>query len=226
MAARPYDVITFDCYGTLIDWERGIREAFVAAAAADGVTVEPRAVLAAYEALEPVVEAEGFRRYREVLAETARRVAARLSWSLDPRRAAFLAESLPDWPPFPDTGPALARLVAAGYALAILSNTDEDLLAATRRRHLAVPFEFVVTAEAVRSYKPAAAHFEAARARIGPRRWLHAGASDFHDMRPSRALGVANAWINRTGARPADGGAADRQFGDLTGLADWLAPAP
>ncbi len=221
--ARPYDVVTFDCYGTLIDWERGITDAFLRAAAADGARLDPAAVVAAYHAVEPAVQAEGYRRYREVLAETARRVAARLGWRLPATGGAFLPESLPDWPPFPDTPAALARLAAAGYRLGILSNVDEDLLARSRR-HLGAPFEFWVTAEAVGAYKPARPHFDRARERVAGRRWLHAAQSLFHDVVPARALGIPVAWINRKG-EPAGDARPDRELGSLAELADWLAPA-
>src|SRR5262245_30039201 len=207
---RAYDVVTFDCYGTLIDWERGIAEAFVEAARRDGVSLTREAVVKAYLAAEPEVEQASYRRYREVLTETARRVAPRLDWRLTPERAGFLAESLPQWPPFSDTNPALARLAAAGYRLAILSNIDEDLLAATRR-HFTVPFAFWITAEQVRAYKPAPPHFEQARQRIGDAPWLHAAQSYFHDVTPARALGIPVAWINRGGAHPTGAAVPDRE---------------
>jgi 2-haloalkanoic acid dehalogenase type II len=219
--ARPYDVITFDCYGTLIDWQGGISAAFTRAAAADGVPLEREAILKAYAEIEPVIEAASYRPYREVLEETARQVAARLGWRLNPARAHFLPESLPDWKPFPDTNPALQRLAAAGYRLGILSNVDDDLLAATRR-HFPVDFELIVTAQQVGSYKPAHGHFEVARQRIGSARWLHAAQSYFHDVVPARALAVPVAWINRHAEAPSDGGSPDRQFRDLRELADWL----
>jgi len=219
---RPYDIITFDCYGTLIDWESGIGEAFAQAAAADGVALDRAAVLAAYAELEPVVEAETYRNYRVVLTETARRVAARLGWPLPAERASFLADSLPHWPPFPDTNPALERLAAAGCGLGILSNVDEDLLSGTLR-HFCVTFGVLVTAQQVRSYKPGHGHFLTARERIGRRRWLHAAQSYFHDVAPARALGIPVAWINRKGEVAADGGRADHEFRTLTELADWLA---
>jgi 2-haloacid dehalogenase/putative hydrolase of the HAD superfamily len=223
-AARQYDVVTFDCYGTLIDWEGGLATAFRRAAWADGVRLERSAVLQAYMAVEPEVEAGAYLSYREVLAESARRVAARLGWRLDPEGAAFLADSLPTWIPFPDTNAALERLRAAGHALGILSNIDDDLLAATRR-HFTVDFAHVVTAEQVRAYKPARPHFDAARRAVGPHRWLHVGQGYFHDMVPARTLGIPNAWINRNGDAPVDGGRADRELPTLSELADWLAPA-
>jgi 2-haloacid dehalogenase/putative hydrolase of the HAD superfamily len=224
MARAPrYDIVTFDCYGTLIDWERGIRDAFAAATQAEGVLLDPEAALVAYAEIEPVVQGEAYQRYRSVLTDAACRVAAKLGWRLDPERAGFLAESLPTWPPFPDTNPALARLAAAGYALGILSNVDDDLLGATRRR-FETSFELVVTAQQVCAYKPAYAHFQTAHARIGARRWLHAAQSYFHDVVPARALGIPVAWINRKGERSTDGAPPDREFRTLTELANWLTP--
>jgi 2-haloalkanoic acid dehalogenase type II len=173
--------------------------------------------------MEPVVEAGAHRSYRDVLTETAGRVARRLGWPLPDAQAGFLADSLPYWRPFPDTNRALVRLVEAGYRLGILSNVDDDLLAWTRR-HLLAGFEVVVTAQQVGSYKPAPAHFTVAKGLIGARRWLHAAQSYFHDVVPARGLGIPVAWINRKGDKPADGGKADREFPTLAGLAEWLAP--
>lgn len=218
---QPYDVITFDCYGTLIDWESGLRAAFVEAAARDGMTLDPATAARAYSTREPAVEAEAYRSYREVLEETARRAARALDWPLADEAARFLPESVAAWPPFPDTNAALERLAAAGYGLGILSNVDDDLLAGTLR-HLSVPFEILITAEQVRSYKPGRAHFDLARQQIGDRRWLHAAQSYFHDVAPARALGVPIAWINRRGERPAGEARPDYAFPTLTELADWL----
>jgi 2-haloacid dehalogenase/putative hydrolase of the HAD superfamily len=220
---RRWDVVTFDCYGTLIDWETGIAGAFREAARATGTALDVGAALAAYHEIEPVVQAEAFRSYREVLAESARRVAARLGWRLPAERAGFLAESLPSWPPFADTNAALDRLAAAGCRLGILSNVDDDLLAGTRRR-LAPVFDpaLVVTAQQVRSYKPAPAHFEEARRRIGGAPWVHAAQSLFHDVAPTRALGIPGVWINRQGQRPAGPSGALADFRTLAEFADWL----
>ena len=193
---RRYDIITFDCYGTLIDWESGIAGAFLRAAREDGVELRREEVLRAYAATEPVVERERYRSYREVLTETAARVAHSLGW----RRAdtTFLAESVREWTPFPDTNPALERLRDAGYRLGILSNIDDDLLGATRS-HFSIGFDLIVTAQQVRSYKPAHGHFLAARSWIGDARWLHAAQSNFHDIAPATELGIPNAWVNRKG---------------------------
>ena len=218
---RRFDVLTFDCYGTLIDWERGIADAFATAAAGDGLTLDRAAVLRVYHEIEPRVQAGGYRRYRDVLALTARAVADHLGWMLAPGREAFLPESLPAWPPFSDTTDALRRLQQAGYGLAILSNVDDDLLAGTRP-HLGVELDFVVTAQQVGSYKPAPGHFTAARARIAGAPWLHVAQSYFHDVQPARALGIPVAWINRKGERPLDGRGADHEFRTLAEAAAHL----
>jgi 2-haloalkanoic acid dehalogenase type II len=217
-----YDVITFDCYGTLIDWDRGIGAAFASLAEQAGIALDPVQAVAAYHAVEPLVESAAYRPYREVLAETARQAAQRLGWELDADQARAFAGSLPDWPPFPDTNPALERLAAAGYRLGILSNVDDDLLAATCR-HFSVPIDLVVTAEQVRSYKPAHGHFVAARERIGGLRWLHAAQSHMHDVVPAAALGIPVVWVNRKReVLPAGGPAPLAEVTTLTGLADWL----
>ncbi|MFQ5889080.1 MAG: HAD family hydrolase [Gemmatimonadota bacterium] len=224
MGERPFDVITFDCYGTLVDWGAGIGSAFIEAARADGVLLERGPVLEAYMEVEPAVEAEAYRSYRQVLAETARRVVVRLGWRLRPERASFLAESLPGWPVFPDTNPGLERLAAAGYRLGILSNVDEDLLDATRRS-LPVAFDpdLIVTAQSVGSYKPARGHFEEARGRIGLSRWLHAAQSWFHDVVPALELAIPVAWVNRKGeARPEGDGRPDFEVATLSALAGRL----
>ena len=223
MSPLPYDVVTFDCYGTLIDWERGIGEAFAALGARLRVRVDVDAAVALYGEVEPAVEAEGYRKYRAVLTETGRRVAARLGLPLPQERAGFLAESLPYWRPFPDTNRGLKLLFDAGYRLGILSNVDDDLLNWTRRHFLA-PFDIIVTAEQVGSYKPAPGHWVEARARIGDRAWLHAAQSYFHDIAPARSLGIPAAWVNRKGESPTDGKRPDHEVRSVLELAGWLAP--
>lgn len=217
MSGRPFDVITFDCYGTLVDWERGIVDAF----RGTGSTAPAERILAAYAEIEPRVEAGPWRPYREVLTETAVRVAERTGGPV--ADGAFLAESLRAWQPFPDTNPALDRLRQVGYRLGILSNVDDDLLDGTLER-LAGPFDPVITASQVRAYKPAHAHFLAARRRIGGARWLHAAQSWFHDVGPAWELDLPVAWINRNGESRGGTSRPVRVLADLAGLADWLAP--
>ena len=216
---KPFDFVTFDCYGTLIDWETGIREALINAAADDGVRLDPALIIPTYADLERIVERERYRSYRDVLAETAVRAGRALGWKVS--YPGFLADSLPSWKPFADTNPALERLRAAGIRLGILSNVDNDLLAMTRR-HFTVDFEVVVTAQQVGSYKPSPMHFLTARERIGFAHWLHAAESNYHDIVPTNALGIPNAWINRTAERPLPGGTPTMEFRDLSGLAAAL----
>ena len=221
MTDEQFDIITFDCYGTLIDWESGIKAAFYDEAAIDGIELDGNQIIAAYSSEEPAVEAEPYRPYREVLAQTARRVAVNLGWELKPERAGFLAASLYDWKPFADTNTALERL-ARHFELGILSNIDDDLLAATRR-HFTVDFDFIVTAQQVKSYKPGQSHFTEALSRAGSRRLIHAAQSYFHDVVPATRLGIPVVWVNRSGSpvQP-NGPLPNHEVRDLTELAILL----
>ncbi|HLG17194.1 MAG TPA: HAD family hydrolase [Blastocatellia bacterium] len=222
VSKTDFQIITFDCYGTLIDWEGGIVRAFQTEASRAGLDLDPGRIIEAYMAEEPAVESEGYRSYREVLALTAVRVAARFGWEITPAQAEFLPASIADWQPFPDTNPALERL-AEGHKLGILSNVDDDLLAATRR-HFSVGFDLIVTAQQVRSYKPAHAHFREAILRAGGRRLLHAAQSFFHDVVPACELGIPVVWVNRKGEAARQGGPEPTaEVRDLTGLADLIA---
>lgn len=202
--SERYDIITFDCYGTLIDWEGGIASAFQAEAANDGVELRRDQIIDAYSAEEPVVESAPYQPYRDVLNETAILVAGKLGWELSAERARFLAASLPGWRPFPDTNTALERL-SRHFRLGILSNIDDGLLAATRT-HFTVDFDLIVTAEQVRSYKPGLAHFKEALSCAGESRLLHAAQSYFHDVVPTTILGIPVAWVNRKGDKIVQGG--------------------
>ncbi len=218
--SRAFEVITFDCYGTLIDWERGIVEAFRRAAPRGGRLPRPSEISRVYSEIEPAVEAGPYRKYREVLREVGRRAAERFGWQLGVDELDFMAESLPRWTPFPDTNPALERLEGMGFALGILSNVDDDLLRLTLD-HLTVKFDFVVTAEQVRSYKPAPGHFSKAAAVVAGRPWLHVAQSYFHDVEPAVRLGIPVVWVNRKKERP---GALrpTAEVGDLLGLVEWV----
>jgi 2-haloacid dehalogenase/putative hydrolase of the HAD superfamily len=217
----PYRVLTFDCYGTLVDWQTGIFEAFRTEAAGDGITLDRAAVLSSYAEVEPAVQAETYRPYREVLRRTAVEVARRVGWTIDIDRARFLPERLPAWPVFPDTNPALRRMREAGRTLGILSNVDDDLIAATCR-HLDVEFDFILTAQQLRSYKPQPAHFTAAAARTAGHSWLHVAQSLYHDVVPAHACGIPVLWVDRGGEATADETRPMAVVPDLAAAASWL----
>ena len=218
---KRFEVVTFDCYGTLIDWEEGIWRAFERLGEEQGWKFTREGILAAYHAVEPVVEGEQYRSYREVLAESARRVARTFGLNLSAGSESFLAESLPKWRPFDDTNRSLERLRALGMSLGILSNVDDELLAKTLM-HFTVPFEFVITAEKVGSYKPELNHFIAAREKTGGRAWLHAAQSYFHDVLPARAMNIPTVWVNRHGSAPELDERPDWEVSNLDQLADLL----
>ena len=208
---------TFDCYGTLIDWNAGIQGQL---ARLFGIDHAPR-LLETYHQLEPQVQAERFRPYRDVLEVTLTRLALEEGLPLAPHDASALADSLPDWPPFPEVPASLAELRRRGWKLAILSNSDSDLIEASQRR-LGVPFDATIVASEIESYKPGHRHWarffeltEADRARS-----VHVAASHFHDIAPAHELGLTSIWINRLGEtaelRPT------RELPDLALLADTL----
>lgn len=205
--------LTFDCFGTLIDWRHGIRttgELLFPGRGAD--------FLYAYIALEAEVEHEGtFRRYRAVLTETTRRVARRMSLDLQPDDATALVSTIPYWPHFPDVGPALGELRKDGWKFALLTNCDRDIIALTQRR-LPASFDAVVTAEDVSAYKPDPAHFRLFQSTFGAsaESWIHVAQSYYHDIRPTAELGISRIWVNRQG-EPDDPALADAV---VAGLAD------
>ena len=186
---------TFDCYGTLIDWNGGIR-AELASVFGEG---DADRLLARYHELEPEIEREDpSRSYRVVLAEALRRVASEEGVDLPDEDA--LARSLPNWRPFPEVPGVLEELRARGWLLAILSNTDTDLLAASIER-IGVPVDLRVVASEIGSYKPAHGHWDRFFAESGAERarHVHVAASHFHDIVPADELGLRSVWINRLG---------------------------
>ena len=189
--------LTFDCFGTLVDWRHGIATAGELLFPGRGADF-----LDAYSSLEAEVESEPYRRYREVLAETTRRAARRLSLDLKPDDEPALVATIPHWPVFADVGAALAALRKDGWKLALLTNCDRDLIAQTRRR-LPVPFEAVITAEDVSAYKPDHAHFLLFQQTFGAAAdvWIHVAQSYFHDMKPANELGIPRIWVNRQGEK-------------------------
>lgn len=214
-------LLTFDCYGTLIDWRAGIVEGLRDAWPVAG-EVPSETLLSGFLSIQDELKTSAYRPYRELLSETALRLARRQGWEATAERAARVPESLPGWRPFPDTVGALRRLHGAGMTLGILSNIDDDLLAGTLE-HLEVPFGLLGTAQRLRSYKPASAHFELGRSWAGAHdAWLHVAQSLFHDVLPATRLGVPILWVNREGeALPADAEPV-HVAGDLAEAADWI----
>jgi 2-haloacid dehalogenase len=214
---------TFDVYGTLIDWNAGIRgvleRLFGAADAAE--------LLRRYHELEPQVQAEeGFHTYAEVLTLTLERLASETGHGIPEGETGALPKSLPDWPPFPDVPEALAELRRRGWNLALLSNTDRELIVASERA-LGVPVDLAVVAEDIQSYKPAHRHWERffELTTADKEHHVHVAASRYHDIAPARELGLRSVWINRGGedASAHDAGAeADRELPDLSQLPDTL----
>ena len=199
-----FDALTFDCYGTLIDWEAGLLAALRdALPGADEVGDD--ALLEAYAGHEAEAERPPYRSYREVLATSLRGVAADLGLDVADDAVARFSESVRDWPAFPDSAEALARLHER-YRLGVITNCDTDLFAASNEK-LGVTFDWVVTAELARSYKPALTGFELAMETIDvPReRILHVAQSLFHDHVPAKQLGLTSVWIDRRSGQSGPG---------------------
>jgi 2-haloacid dehalogenase len=202
---------TFDCYGTLIDWNGGIRRELAR------VFTEERAdlLLARYHELEPQLQADGELTYRQVLTEAMRRLGA------PEGEEDALARSLPAWQPFPEVPHALKQTRAKGWNLAILSNTDRDFIDASIQE-LAVPFELAIVASDIGSYKPGHRHWERFFEQTGASRdgHVHVAASLFHDIRPANELGLRSVWINRLGELPNP--RPTRELTDLSPLPETL----
>lgn len=214
------DALTFDCYGTLIDWEGGLTRSFLDIFGPQALANRQK-LFDSYVAIEAEIEGGAYRAYREVLVEVTARLARRLGWELAADKRTRLPELLPTWTPFADTNDALLRLKKK-FRLGILSNIDPDLFAGTARQ-FPVTFDFIVTAQDVQSYKPSLGHFHRMLEKHGDlATTLHVAQSQFHDGRPANALGLAFAWINRYN-EPADPGViAHGVYPDLKTLAEAL----
>jgi 2-haloacid dehalogenase len=188
--------VTFDVYGTLIDWETGVYDAFAKEAQRDGFTIERDELIPLFHEIEREIQAGSYELYAEVLRRTAVEISKRLGWSLEPSRSGFLPDSVQRWQPFKETNPQLAKL-AKKYKLGLLSNIDDKLLGQTRR-HIPTDFDLVVTAQQVRSYKPDPAHFTECARRVGGKKgWVHVAASHYHDVDPCVKARIPVIWVNR-----------------------------
>jgi 2-haloacid dehalogenase len=200
-----FEIITFDCYGTLIDWETGILSALRPILSAHGVKIDDAKLLKLYGDFEQLSEQGTFHPYREVLQSVVRRFGAELGFTPTEQETRSLPESLANWKPWPDTVGALRQLKSR-FRLAILSNIDDDLFAATRPQ-LGVELDEVITAQQAQAYKPSLKLFELALTRVNApaHRVLHVAQSVYHDVVPAQALGLASVWVNRPSARPGVG---------------------
>jgi len=198
---REFDVLTFDCYGTLINWEAGLFSALKPLLANHGKSISDARLLEMYGEFEARAEAGDYRSYREVLQEVVSGFGKKLAFTPTVDELSSLANSIQHWLPWPDTVAALNQL-KAHYRLAIISNIDDDLFEATRRR-LQVNFDPVITAQQAHCYKPGMKIFSVALERVGTsrNRILHVGQSIYHDVLPAQALGLATVWVNRSSAR-------------------------
>lgn len=220
-----FECMSFDCYGTLIDWETGLLRALRSSLARHEVEVEDEELLSAYAEAETDIEAGGYRPYRQVLAEVMTAIGHRYGFSPTANELHEFSLSVKDWPPFVDSPEALAALQQK-YALVILSNIDDDLFQHSARR-LGVEFDHVFTAQQIHSYKPSERNFRYLIENAGfpAERILHVAQSLFHDVAPAKRIGLATVWVNRrsgqpgAGATPAARAEPDLQVPDLRTLA-------
>ena len=224
-----FEVLTFDCYGTLIDWEAGILAAARPVLAAHGIRIADEDLLTLFGEIESGVEAGPYRPYRDVLRQVLISMGDRLGFDPVAAEADAFGASVAAWPAFPDSAAALRQL-ATRYGLGVITNCDDDLFAASSRR-LGDPFRWAVTAQQAGTYKPAHRNFEVALERIGvPReRVLHVAQSLYHDHVPAKGLGLTTAWIDRRhdrpgfGATPAAAATPDGTYPSMASFADAAA---
>ena len=201
-----YEWLSFDCYGTLIDWETGISDAVSSVLASREMSMPRGEILELFAAVEPRIQTDGrYLEYRRVLRRVMAMMGIELGFQFTESDMARLPDSLPSWPIFPDTLAALAAMKAR-YKLAIISNVDDDLFAQTARV-LGVEMDAVITSQQARSYKPDHRNFQLAQERMGADkgRWLHVAESLYHDIAPANALGIDSVWVNRAGDRKSGG---------------------
>lgn len=200
-----FEILTFDCYGTLINWEAGILSALHRILSGHEKKIDDATLLKLYGDFEQRSEQGSFHPYREVLQSVVRQFGAEFQFNPSAEEVSSLPDSLPSWKPWPDTMAALRQLKSR-FRLAILSNVDDDLFAATRPQ-LGVHFDEVITAQQARAYKPSLKLFELALSRIHApaHRVLHVGQSIYHDVVPAQTLGLATVWVDRPSIRPGVG---------------------
>jgi len=193
---KSIEWVTTDCYGTLIDWEKGIVEACNKEAEKDGFSFDETSFLGRFMEVQAEIMAGSYELYAEVLRRTIVKVAGEIGWEIEPSRAQFLPDSVARWQPFRESNAAMDRL-AKRYQVGIISNVDDKLLGISRR-HLRTELDLVVTAQQVRSYKPEPVHFKECARRIGGKKgWLHIASRYETDVAPLLKMNVPVIWVNR-----------------------------
>lgn len=199
-------LLSFDCYGTLIDWEAGMVKALEIIKGKYGLEEDLHRLVDRYVQIELEVEKERYRKYSDVLTISLSKLLNEAGINPEPEDTRLFVKTLPSWPPFPETSDVIRQLKELGYKLAILSNIDNDLIAQSVKL-IGAEFDYIITAEMTRSYKPAPGHWDMLLRVSGVERErvLHVAASIVHDIRPAKRLGFKAVWINRRGdTKPSD----------------------
>ncbi|MDX6587748.1 MAG: 2-haloacid dehalogenase [Solirubrobacterales bacterium] len=197
---KEIKTVTTDCYGTLIDWEKGLSESFRKEADRDGINLDEAAFLARFMEVQAEIMSGSYELYAEVLRRAVVKVAGEIGWELEPSRAQFVPDSVPRWQPFREANAAMDRL-SGRYDVGIVSNIDDKLLGVSRR-HLRTELDIVVTAQQVRSYKPDEAHFKECARRLGSKKgWVHIASGYDSDIAPAIKMKVPVIWVNRHGEK-------------------------
>jgi len=215
--------ITFDCYGTLIDWEGGIKEALKKLAEKNGFDLDLTNISDKYIKAELEVEAEQYRKYHEILQLSAKKLLKQMGFDISDEDALEFADSIYNWRPFQETHDILAELKQKGYKLIILSNIDNEIIKKSIKL-MGIDFDGVVTAEEVGSYKPAHGHWQEMLKRSSTQKVevLHVAASYVHDIIPAKEQGFDVVWINRNNEQPTREIKPDLEFKDLRPLPETL----
>ncbi len=227
---NEFEVVSFDCYGTLIDWERGILSPLKQLLSNREINFSDDGTLELFAEFESELEKDksDYIEYRKILQETVKRFGQKFNFEPTETEINSLVDSLKNWQPFPDTVAALSALKQK-YKLAVISNIDDDLFAGTAK-HLKVEFDWLITAEKVRSYKPSTRNFEIALETMGipPEKLLHVAQSVYHDIVPATSMGISTVWVNRRhdktgfGATMPASGKPDLEVPDLKTLVETM----
>lgn len=228
---NQFEVVSFDCYGTLIDWERGILPPLKQLLSNREIDFSDDGTLELFAEFESELEKDenDYIEYRKILQEIVKKFGQRFNFQPTATEINSLVDSLKNWQPFPDTVAALSALKQK-YKLAVISNIDDDLFAGTAK-HLKVEFDWLITAEKVRSYKPSTRNFEIALETMGipPEKLLHVAQSVYHDIVPATSMGISTVWVNRRhdktgfGATMPASGKPDLEVPDLKTLVESIA---